>query len=109
MEKKMRALQEARYQEELKRNKVRMAENRIKWQNDLDMQRAMREQEKKQQIEEDNIFFKMTMDKDARAEQERAQRHKEKMDRYLGDYDNQKGVIVSILILIDCYLEDGSP
>ena len=53
MEKKMRALQEARYQEELKRNKVRMAENRIKWQNDLDMQRAMREQEKKQQIEEE--------------------------------------------------------
>jgi hypothetical protein len=38
-----------------------MAENRIKWQNDLDMQRDMRNQEKKAQIEEDNIFHQMTI------------------------------------------------
>ena len=56
----------------------------------------MREQEKKQLIEEDNIFHQMTIEKDARAEQERVQRHKVKMDKYLGDYDNQKGVIVSL-------------
>lgn len=37
----------------------------------------------------------MTIDNDARAEQERKLRHKMKMDKYLGDYDNQKGVIVS--------------
>ena len=94
----MRALQEARYQEELQRNKQRIAENRVKWQNDLDMQRDMRNQEKKAQIEEDNIFHQMTIQKDARAEEERRIRHKVKMDQYLGDYDNQKGVIVSTFL-----------
>lgn len=64
------------------------------------MQRDMRNQEKKAQIEEDNIFHQMTIEKDARAEEERRIRHKMKMDQYLGDYDNQKGVIVSFCFLI---------
>ena len=65
----------------------------------MDMQRDMRNQEKKAQIEEDNIFHQMTIQKDARAEEERRIRHKVKMDQYLGDYDNQKGVIVSTFLL----------
>jgi hypothetical protein len=38
----------------------------------------------------------MTITQDEKIEKERQERHRNLMNRYLGDYDNQKGVIVSL-------------
>ena len=41
----------------------------------------------------------MTISQDERTERERKERHTKLMNKYLGDYDNQKGVIVSNLMI----------
>ena len=48
-------------------------------------------------INEDNEFLKITIEKDQIDDDARVLRHKNLMDKYLGDYVNQKGVIVSFL------------
>ena len=52
-------------------------------------------------INEDNEFLRLTIEKDQTDETARVLRHKNKMDKYLGDYDNQKGIIVSYLLMIN--------
>ena len=39
-------------------------------------------------INEDNEYLKITIEKEQNDETNRVLRHKNKMDKYLGDYDN---------------------
>jgi len=48
-------------------------------------------------LKEDNEFFMMTEEKEKAHEANRILQHKTKMDKYLGDYDNQKSVIKAAL------------
>ncbi len=64
-------------------------------------------------INEDNEFLKITIEKDQIDDDARVLRHKNLMDKYLGDYVNQKGVIVSFFIfklfLVDLSMIDANP
>ena len=46
-------------------------------------------------MEDDNTFQQITIESDNRTAEDRRMRHKTKMDKHLGDYDNQKSVLVS--------------
>ena len=48
----------------------------------------MKDDQKREMIQEDNDFFVMTEEKDKAHEKNRVLEHKNKMDKYLGDYDN---------------------
>lgn len=85
------------YRDHLEEEKKRVARNKVKWQSDLQMQLEMKRQQKEQQIKEDNEFFMMTEEKERAHEANRIMQHKLKMDKYLGDYNNQKGVIKAAL------------
>ena len=83
------------YREHLEEEKHRVARNKVKWQADLQMQLEMKRHQKELQVKEDNEFFVMTEEKERAHEANRVMLHKNKMDKYLGDYNDQKGVIVS--------------
>jgi len=44
-------------------------------------------------MEDDNTFQQITIESDNRTAEDRRMRHKTKMDKHLGDYDNQKSVL----------------
>lgn len=89
---------EKKYRQELENNKKQIAQNKLRWQQDLNYQRDLREQARLQQMEDDNTFQQITIETDNRKAEDNRLRHKTKMDKHLGDYDNQKQVIVSFPI-----------